>query len=194
MPHCQKEKHDHTAKSKKERLAKKEELLARRKAAKDLEAELEAAKIKPTNIGLADGFGDYEVGCEPEKELKAPRFNVNKRSKKVSDYVTRTVTLYDTISDGMRLIRAADAPCSMVYMLDVHWACCFCYHSCGMTHVYTRTLTLIHASSVYIASSDRHSQKGRKERTRGAGTIEERKGGTISTTTGETETRVRRQS
>jgi len=104
MPHCQKEKHDHTAKSKKERQQKKEEMLARRKAAKarELEAELEAAKLKPNNIFLSDGFGEYLVGCEPEKELKAPRFNVNKRSKKVSDCVTSIILRYDTIRCDIR--------------------------------------------------------------------------------------------
>jgi hypothetical protein len=86
MPHCQKENHDRQAKSKKKRLKKKEETDARKKTAKaqELEEELDKAKSRPNNIALADGHGEYEVGCEEEKELKA-RFNVNKRSKKVSE-------------------------------------------------------------------------------------------------------------
>ena len=96
MPHCQKEKHDHTAKSKKERQRKKEELLARKDAGKAqaLEAEIEKAKSQPNNIAFAEGFGEYEVGCEPEKEYKAPTFNLNKRSKKVSS-VTSTRYTHD---------------------------------------------------------------------------------------------------
>mmetsp|Transcript_15576 Transcript_15576/g.18988 ORF Transcript_15576/g.18988 Transcript_15576/m.18988 type:complete len:537 (-) Transcript_15576:175-1785(-) len=83
MPHCQKENYDRQAKSKKERQKKKEEAIARRKAAKAraLEEELEQAKLMPNNIALAEGHGEYVLGCEEEKELKA-RFNVNKRSKK----------------------------------------------------------------------------------------------------------------
>ena len=84
MPHCQKENHDHRAKSKKERQKKKEAIQSRKKAAKLLEEEeLEKQKIKlSNNISLADGFGEYEVGCEAEKEYRT-RFNLKKRSKKV---------------------------------------------------------------------------------------------------------------
>ena len=83
MPHCQKETHDHTAKSKQERKAKKALVLSRKKAAKQkaTEDELEKQKNLKNNLALADGFGEYEVGCEEEKEYVA-KFNLNKRSKK----------------------------------------------------------------------------------------------------------------
>lgn len=83
MPHCQKENHDHTAKSKRERKSKKEAALLRKKAAKAraLEEELEKEKTKLNNLALAEGFGEYIVGCEEEREYQA-RFNLNKRSNK----------------------------------------------------------------------------------------------------------------
>lgn len=80
MPHCQKENHNHTAKSKKERQKKKEALQARKKAAKT--GEEEELEKGPNNLALADGFGEYIVGCEEERKFQA-RFNMNKRSKKV---------------------------------------------------------------------------------------------------------------
>lgn len=84
MPHCQKENHNKSAKSKAEIQRKKEAAAARRKAAKEkeIQEELERQKLAPNNIGLADGFGQYEIGCEEEKEYVA-QFNLNKRSKKV---------------------------------------------------------------------------------------------------------------
>jgi len=85
MPHCQKEKHDHSTKSKKAKLKKKAELAARKQAAKEA-AELEEEKKRTgggNNIALKDGFGEYIVGCEEEMEYVA-KFNMNKRSKKVS--------------------------------------------------------------------------------------------------------------
>jgi len=46
-------------------------------------AELEAnKKLQPNNVAFADGFGDYEVGCDAETEFTVPRFNLKKRSKK----------------------------------------------------------------------------------------------------------------
>jgi len=82
MPHCQKENHDRGSKSKKERQKKKEAILARKKIMKtEEEEELEIANLLPNSIALAEGFGEYEVGCDEEKEYTA-RFNMNKRSKK----------------------------------------------------------------------------------------------------------------
>ena len=85
MPHCQKEKHDHGAKSKKDKLKKKAELAAKKNAIKEA-AEAEEEKKRNgggNNIALKDGFGEYIVGCEEEREYVA-KFNMNKRSKKVS--------------------------------------------------------------------------------------------------------------
>ena len=82
MPHKQKENHDHSTKSKKERQRAKLEADQRRKnkasaaAAKALE---EAEMTLRNNLALVEGFGAYEIGCEPEKEHK---FNTKKRSKK----------------------------------------------------------------------------------------------------------------
>jgi hypothetical protein len=83
MPHCQKENHNRAAKSKAEIQRKKEAAIARRKAAKEkeLQDELERQKLAPNNVGLADGFGEYEIGCEEEKEYVA-HVNLKKRSKK----------------------------------------------------------------------------------------------------------------
>ena len=86
MPHCQKEKHDHSTKSKKAKLKKKADLAAKKQAAKEA-AELEEEKKRNgggNNIALKDGFGEYIVGCEEEMEYVA-KFNMNKRSKKVSN-------------------------------------------------------------------------------------------------------------
>ena len=89
MPHCQKENHDRGSKSKKERQKKKEAAITRKKAANGVEEEeLEKANLS-NNIALAEGFGDDEVGCEEEREYVA-RFNMNKRSKKVRIFTTRT--------------------------------------------------------------------------------------------------------
>lgn len=85
MPHCQKEKHDHRAKSKKDKQKKRDELASRKKAIKEAAdaAELEKkAKLGGNNVALKDGFGEYEIGCEEEMEYVA-KFNMNKRSKKV---------------------------------------------------------------------------------------------------------------
>ena len=86
MPHCQKEKHNHAARSKKEKQRKREQLAARKAALKEAEeaAELERLKGGTNNIALKDGYGEYEIGCEEEMEYVA-KFNMNKRSKKVSD-------------------------------------------------------------------------------------------------------------
>lgn len=79
MPHCQKESHDHSSKSKKAKQKK-----ALEKAAKKQEA-LDAAKkkeeeelLKPNNMPLVEGFGEYEIGCVPEREYK---FNSKVRVK-----------------------------------------------------------------------------------------------------------------
>ena len=84
MPHCQKEKHNHAARSKKEKQRKREQLAARKAALKEAEeaAELERLKGTTNNIALKDGYGEYEIGCEEEMEYVA-KFNMNKRSKKV---------------------------------------------------------------------------------------------------------------
>jgi len=84
MPHCQKEKHDHRSRSKKDKRERKESLAAKKKAARDAEEEDEledARKLIGNNLALRDGFGEYEVGCEEEMECVA-KFNMNKRSKK----------------------------------------------------------------------------------------------------------------
>lgn len=81
MPHCQKEKHDHAAKSKKEKLRIKQEKIARKQAltlARE-KAELEASKPKPNIIAPVEGQREYEIGCEPEAEH---RFNKLKRRNK----------------------------------------------------------------------------------------------------------------
>ncbi len=85
MPHCQKENHDHKAKSRKDKLKKKEAALARKKAALAKEKEEEEERLKlANNIALAEGFGAYEVGCEEEEEYVA-KVNLKKRNKKVSE-------------------------------------------------------------------------------------------------------------
>eukprot|EP00592_Proboscia_alata_P017082 CAMPEP_0194399250 /NCGR_PEP_ID=MMETSP0174-20130528/126553_1 /TAXON_ID=216777 /ORGANISM="Proboscia alata, Strain PI-D3" /LENGTH=528 /DNA_ID=CAMNT_0039195633 /DNA_START=126 /DNA_END=1712 /DNA_ORIENTATION=- len=82
MPHCQKENHDRGSKSKKERQKKKEALLARKQSAKTQEEEeLEGVNLTKNNLAFAEGYGEYEIGCDEEKEYKA-RFNMKKRSKK----------------------------------------------------------------------------------------------------------------
>uniref|UniRef100_A0A7S1FMF2 C2H2-type domain-containing protein n=1 Tax=Corethron hystrix TaxID=216773 RepID=A0A7S1FMF2_9STRA len=82
MPHCQKENHDHKAKSKKDKLKKKEAALARKKASLAREKEEEEERLKlSNNIALAEGFGAYEVGCEEEEEYVA-KVNLKKRNKK----------------------------------------------------------------------------------------------------------------
>ena len=90
MPHCQKEKHNHASKSKKEKQHKREEGIARRKAFKAAEeaAELERQNggIGGNNVALKEGYGEYEIGREEEMEYVA-KFNMNKRSKKVRLFV-----------------------------------------------------------------------------------------------------------
>ncbi len=99
MPHCQKENHDHRARSKRDRL-KKKEALARKKAARTVaeEEELEKQKLS-NNIALADGFGEYEIGCEEEKEYIA-RFNMNKRSKKVRIFEPAKYCTFSMFADN----------------------------------------------------------------------------------------------
>jgi len=83
MPHCQKENHNHTAKSKKDRRRAKEEMAARKKKQTEerTAAEAEAAALKQgNNLPLVEGHGAYEIGHEEEPEYH--RFNVKKRSKK----------------------------------------------------------------------------------------------------------------
>jgi hypothetical protein len=96
MPHCQKENHNRAAKSKAEIQRKKEAAIARRKAAKEkeLQDELERQKLAPNNVGLADGFGEYEIGCEEEKEYVA-HVNLKKRSKKVGYIILLLSRFYD---------------------------------------------------------------------------------------------------
>ena len=84
MPHCQKENHNHAAKSKKERKKAKVEQLARKKR---LQEEREAAEAEEAlklglgnNIAPVEGHGAYEIGYEEEPEYT--KFNVKKRSKK----------------------------------------------------------------------------------------------------------------
>ncbi|GMI23605.1 hypothetical protein TeGR_g3335, partial [Tetraparma gracilis] len=80
MPHKQKENHDHASFSKKEKKARAAEKAAKKKAALDLQAEEEAQALKlGNNVPLVEGAGEYEVGCEPEREY---RFNARKRNKK----------------------------------------------------------------------------------------------------------------
>eukprot|EP01083_Nonionella_stella_P286525 975238_1 len=84
MPHCQKENHNRSALSKSEKLKKKEAALAKKnaKAARELEEELEKQKLLGgNNIALAEGHGEYTLGCEEEKKY-AVKVNLNKRSKK----------------------------------------------------------------------------------------------------------------
>ena len=84
MPHKQKENHDHSAKSKKERQKAKQEREAKKKAAVEARLKIEAEEAvgqKPNNIALAEGAGEYEVGCEAEEEIPL-RFNIKKRNKK----------------------------------------------------------------------------------------------------------------
>uniref|UniRef100_A0A7S3Q0E7 C2H2-type domain-containing protein n=1 Tax=Chaetoceros debilis TaxID=122233 RepID=A0A7S3Q0E7_9STRA len=83
MPHCQKENHNRGALSKAERLKKKEAALAKKnaKAARELEEELEKQKLLGNNIAMAEGHGEYILGCEEEKEYVV-KVNLNKRSKK----------------------------------------------------------------------------------------------------------------
>jgi hypothetical protein len=91
MPHCQKENHDRGSKSKEERWRKKEQAMMRKKTSQTAaaNAELEAnKKLQPNNVAFADGFGDYEVGCDAETEFTVPRFNLKKRSKKVRPVVS----------------------------------------------------------------------------------------------------------
>ncbi|GMH86829.1 hypothetical protein TrVE_jg1955 [Triparma verrucosa] len=80
MPHCQKESHDHSTKSKKEKARIKAEKAAKKQAALDgLRKKEEEELLKPNNTPLVEGFGEYEIGCKPEREYK---FNSKKRSKK----------------------------------------------------------------------------------------------------------------
>jgi hypothetical protein len=85
MPHCQKEKFDRAAKSKKERSKAKQDATVRKqkiaatKVAAELEAEI-ANGLKGNNIAPVEGHGEYEIGCEPEPEYH--KFNVKKRNKK----------------------------------------------------------------------------------------------------------------
>ena len=85
MPHCQKEKFDRAAKSKKERSKAKQDATARKQkiAATKVAAELETESAngrKGNNIAPVEGHGEYEIGCEPEPEYH--KFNVKKRNKK----------------------------------------------------------------------------------------------------------------
>ena len=82
MPHCQKEKHNRAAKSKKEKTKAKQETAARKKKLQEAAAaaEAEAALLVSNNIAPLEGHGAYEIGCEPEPEYH--KFNVKKRSKK----------------------------------------------------------------------------------------------------------------
>ena len=102
MPHCQKEKHNHASKSKKEKQHKREEGIARRKAFKAAEeaAELERQNggIGGNNVALKEGYGEYEIGREEEMEYVA-KFNMNKRSKKVRLFVLYE---YTYIMNGCR--------------------------------------------------------------------------------------------
>ena len=88
MPHCQKEKHNHQSHSKKEKQKKQTEKLAKKnallKAKEDAEKEKMMKMMGGNNLTLKDGFGEYIVGCEEEMEYVA-KFNMNKRSKKVSE-------------------------------------------------------------------------------------------------------------
>jgi len=85
MPHCQKEKFDRAAKSKKERSKAKQDATARKqkiaatKVAAELETEI-ANGLNGNNIAPVEGHGEYEIGCEPEPEYH--KFNVKKRNKK----------------------------------------------------------------------------------------------------------------
>ena len=82
MPHAQKEKHDHSTFSKKKKDQAKQDKVAKKQAQLDLEtAAAEAGKKTPlpNSLPLVEGFGEYEIGCEPEREYN---FNKLKRSKK----------------------------------------------------------------------------------------------------------------
>ena len=71
MPHCQKESHDHSTKSKKEKARIKAEKAAKKQAALDgLRKKEEEELLKPNNTPLVEGFGEYEIGCKPEREYK----------------------------------------------------------------------------------------------------------------------------
>ena len=92
MPHCQKEIHDHRSKSKKDRQKKKEAAIAKKKALKEKEEEEEEKAKLSNNIAFAEGFGDYEVGCEAEREYVA-KFNLKKRSKKVRNKTLNSLSI-----------------------------------------------------------------------------------------------------
>mmetsp|Transcript_26545 Transcript_26545/g.30327 ORF Transcript_26545/g.30327 Transcript_26545/m.30327 type:complete len:604 (-) Transcript_26545:19-1830(-) len=85
MPHCQKETFNRATKSKKERLKSKQDAIARKqkltaaKAAAELDDEAGLGS-NSNNIAPVEGYGKYEIGCEPEPEYH--KFNVKKRNKK----------------------------------------------------------------------------------------------------------------
>ena len=85
MPHCQKENFNRAGKSKKERHKAKQEAAARKhqlaaaRLAQDAEDELLKGHTT-NNLAPVEGFGEYEIGCEPEPEYH--KFNVKKRNKK----------------------------------------------------------------------------------------------------------------
>jgi len=102
MPHCQKEKHNHAARSKKERRRQREEQAARKKtlAEEKAAAEAEAALKLSNNIAPVEGHGQYEIGCEPEPEYT--RFNAKKRSKKHLRQDARKAMLREKLEEEER--------------------------------------------------------------------------------------------
>ena len=109
MPHAQKEAHNHASFSKK---AKKQQLLekaAKKQALVDAAAALAAADAAlklGNNLSLKEGFGEYEVGCEPEREYK---FNTKKRNKKHLKEDLRKKELLAEEEEKARVKAAADA-------------------------------------------------------------------------------------
>ena len=84
MPHCQKEKHNHAGKSKKERQKAKLDAITRKQKVNETQAAIEAEIAAKTNlsnnIATVEGHGAYEIGCEAEPEYH--KFNLKKRNKK----------------------------------------------------------------------------------------------------------------
>jgi len=78
MPHKQKENHNHSTRSKKERQEAKQQQIARKKSVQAAResAELEAAAatgLLKNNLGLTEGFAEYEVNCKhPRDTLDRP--------------------------------------------------------------------------------------------------------------------------
>ena len=133
MPHCQKEKHNHASKSKKEIQHKRDEAISRRKAFKAAEeaAELERQNggIGGNNVALKEGYGEYEIGREEEMEYVA-KFNMNKRSKKVRLFVLYEYTYIMNGCIGVEI-------CIYLYCIDVFDMCVYGVHALQKNLSYT---------------------------------------------------------